>query len=71
MIDVYTYEGIYGNGSILIPPTWLFGLQECWSARPSLWVCICFQTELLCVTFEIPHTGDTYGLALPLSELAH
>ena len=20
MIDVYTYEGIYGNGSILIPP---------------------------------------------------
>ena len=40
-------------------PTWLFGLQECWLARPSLWVCVCLQTELLCVTFEIPCTGGT------------
>ena len=40
-------------------PTWLFGLQECWLGRPSLWVCVCLETELLCVTFEIPRTRDT------------
>ena len=58
--DWCLHQGVYmAMGTSWLNPTWLFGLQECWSARPSLWVCACLQTELLCVSFEIPHTGDT------------
>ena len=58
--DWCLHQGVYMEmGTSWLNPTWLFGLQECWSARPSLWVCACLQTELLCVSFEIPHTGDT------------
>ena len=44
-------------------PTWLFGLKECWSARPSLWVCICFQTVALCHFWDSTHRGYIWSLS--------
>ena len=59
MIYVYT-KGVYMAMEMSwLNPTWLFGLQECWLARPSLWVCVHLQTELLGVTYETPCAVDT------------